>query len=57
MNILDKIIEQKKIEVAHAKAQRSIAELETTKNFKLPVRSLAASLLKKDSTGTIKRIY
>lgn len=53
MNILDKIIEQKKIEVAHAKAQRSIAELQTTENFKLPVRSLAASLLKKNSTGII----
>lgn len=53
MNILDKIIEQKKIEVAQAKARQPIATLEAAANFQLPVRSLSVSLLKKDSTGII----
>lgn len=53
MNILNKIIIQKKIEVAEAKAKRSIGGLEATENFKLPVRSLSASLLKEGSSGII----
>lgn len=53
MNILNKIIEQKKIEVAQAKQKLTIAELEATDSFRLPFRSLSASLLTERSTGII----
>lgn len=53
MNILDTIIEHKKVEVAAAKAKKSIADLEATQNFRLSIRSLSASLLKEAGTGII----
>ena len=53
MNILDKIVAHKKIEVAEAKATKAIAELEAAANFKLPALSLAASLQKGENTGII----
>ena len=53
MNILDKIVAHKRTEVAEAKARQTIADLERSENFKLPVRSLAASLKKDSSTGII----
>ncbi|MBZ4190270.1 indole-3-glycerol phosphate synthase TrpC [Niabella beijingensis] len=53
MNILDTIIEQKRIEVAERKAQTSIRQLEHTEAFSRSVRSLAASLQQPGSTGII----
>lgn len=53
MNILDTIIAHKRIEVANRKQQKTFADLEATENFKLPVKSLAASLLQESSTGII----
>jgi len=53
MNILDKIVAHKKIEVANAKALKSINELEQSKNFQRPIRALSASLEKEGGTGII----
>lgn len=53
MNILDKIVEHKRNEVAAAKALISIDELGLSENFKLPVRSLSQSLLQEGNTGII----
>ena len=53
MNILDRIVARKKVEVANAKALKPIKELEQSKNYQLPVRLLSASLLKEGSTGII----
>jgi indole-3-glycerol phosphate synthase len=53
MNILDRIIDQKRIEVAQRKAEVSIAELENGPFFKSETYSLKASLLDKAKTGII----
>ncbi len=53
MNILDTIIAQKRIGIANAKAQKTIAQLQQSKNYALPVRSLAASLVNENSSGII----
>ncbi|WP_018627927.1 indole-3-glycerol phosphate synthase TrpC [Niabella aurantiaca] len=53
MNILDTIIEHKRVEVAERKAQTSIEALERTEAFGYPVRSLAASLQQPGGTGII----
>ena len=53
MNILDTIVAHKRTEVAARKAITSIKELESGPGFLVPVRSLAASLLKEGSTGII----
>ncbi|PWE01244.1 indole-3-glycerol phosphate synthase TrpC [Marinilabilia rubra] len=45
MNILDKIVERKKTEVAGAKQKTSIKELEYYRHFKTSVRSLKESLI------------
>ncbi len=53
MNILDKIIETKKTEVASQKRIVSIEQLEKYPQFKRTCNSLKASLLKPDSSGII----
>lgn len=53
MNILDKIIAHKKIEVAERKAMTSIAELEKSPAFFRPVLSLKQFLLDDSKTGII----
>ena len=53
MNILDKIIAHKKIEVATAKASVSVDELMQSKFFKRPVFSLKQFLLDDAKTGII----
>ncbi|WP_346239465.1 indole-3-glycerol phosphate synthase TrpC [Niabella insulamsoli] len=53
MNILDEIVAYKKKEVDLRKAQMPVKSLEARSAFSHPVRSLAASLLKEDSTGII----
>lgn len=53
MNILDKIIAHKKIEVAERKAMTSIAELEKSPAFSRPVLSLKQFLLDDSKTGII----
>lgn len=53
MNILDTIIEQKKIEVAARKRQNPIAELEQSEYFSRNTLSLKESLLDKNKTGII----
>lgn len=53
MNILDKIIARKRADVANAKARKPIEQLEQSENFRLPVKSLSASLLTEGSTGII----
>ncbi|MCH5597115.1 indole-3-glycerol phosphate synthase TrpC [Niabella ginsengisoli] len=53
MNILDTIIAHKKTEVATRKAAVSIKDLEARPGYIIPVRSLADSLLKENSTGII----
>lgn len=53
MDILEKIVLQKKQEVAHAKALTSISVLENTLGFKQKTNSLKASLLAENSTGII----
>ena len=45
MNILDKIVERKKAEVAEAKQRTSIKELEYYRHFNAPVTSLKQSLI------------
>jgi indole-3-glycerol phosphate synthase len=53
MNILDKIIAQKRIEVAKRKSEVSITELEKGPFFKSATYSLKAALLDKTKTGII----
>jgi indole-3-glycerol phosphate synthase len=53
MNILDKIIAQKRIEVANRKAEVSIAELEKGPFFKSETYSMKAALLDETKTGII----
>ncbi|MGJ7030217.1 indole-3-glycerol phosphate synthase TrpC [Niabella hirudinis] len=53
MNILDTIIAHKRTTVAEKKATTSVKQLEATPAFRLPVRSLAASLLQPAGTGII----
>jgi indole-3-glycerol phosphate synthase len=53
MNILDKIIEHKKIEVAERKKQKSIEELEKGPFFKNETLSLRKFLLDENKTGII----
>ncbi len=53
MNILDKIIAQKKIEVAYRKAQTSIVELEKGKFFNNKTLSLKQFILDESKTGII----
>ena len=53
MNILEKIIEYKRSEVAKRKAELSIAELERSNFFSRPVFSLKDFLLDKSKTGII----
>ncbi|MDH7461250.1 indole-3-glycerol phosphate synthase TrpC [Chitinophagaceae bacterium 26-R-25] len=53
MNILDKIIEQKKIEVAERKAKKSIEELKKSEFFGRETFSLKQFLLDEDRTGII----
>lgn len=52
-NILDKIIEHKKIEVAQRKQERSATELMQSKGFDRNTISLKSSLLDKSKTGII----
>jgi indole-3-glycerol phosphate synthase len=53
MNILDKIVAQKREEVASRKAVRSMAQLEQAAFFTRPTLSLAASLVHPERTGII----
>lgn len=53
MNILDKIIEHKKIEVAQRKAAISVADLEQRSLYNRPVLSLKQFLLDDTKTGII----
>jgi indole-3-glycerol phosphate synthase len=53
MNILDKIVAQKREEVASRKAVRSIAQLEQAAFFARSTLSLAASLVHPERTGII----
>ena len=53
MNILDKIIAHKKIEVGERKALVPVSELEALPFFKSETYSLKGSLLDKDKTGII----
>ena len=53
MNILDKIIAQKKIEVAAAKEVASLQQLQQSPNFNRPVFSMKQFLLDEGKTGII----
>ncbi len=53
MNILDTIVERKKVEVAERKKQTSVAELEKGKFFSNQTLSLKSFLLNPDKTGII----
>lgn len=53
MNILDTIIAKKKIEVAEAKRNRSVAALEGGAYFKTKALSFKEFLMRKDKTGII----
>ena len=53
MNILEKIVAQKKIEVAKRKAERSISDLEKERFFNRQTLSLKKSLLDEKKTGII----
>mgnify|MGYP003799811497 FL=1 len=53
MNILDKIVAQKKIEVVQAQQQASIQQLENKILFQRHTVSLTHNLLKENSTGII----
>jgi len=52
-NILEKIIDKKKVEVANRKRERSIQQLETESFFSRERLSFKEFLLKKDKTGII----
>lgn len=53
MNILDKIVLNKKSEVALAKANRDIVQLKSSPSFKSEVPSFVAHILAENSTGII----
>jgi indole-3-glycerol phosphate synthase len=53
VNILEKIIEHKKGEVARRKAERTVADLEKERFFKRETLSLRKSLLAENKTGII----
>lgn len=53
MNILDKIVVQKKIEVEQAKQRKSVKQLEQTGCFSRNTISLAKNILSKNSSGII----
>ncbi len=53
MNILDKIIDKKKIEVEKRKASKSIYELEQGPFFKNKTLSFKEFLLREDKTGIV----
>ncbi|MEN8116856.1 MAG: indole-3-glycerol phosphate synthase TrpC [Bacteroidota bacterium] len=53
MNILDKIIETKKVEVANQKKVVSVSQLEKYSGFKRKCNSLKANLLKEGASGII----
>ncbi len=53
MNILEKIVAYKKLEVEEAKALRSVAELKAMPLFSIPCLSLTAFLLDESKTGII----
>ena len=53
MNILDKIVAQKRVEVAERKALRSVATLEKEAWFTRPTLSLVSSLVHPQRTGII----
>ncbi len=53
MNILDKIIEHKRVEVAERKKQTSVQELEQQEGFKRSILSLGQFLLDDAKTGII----
>jgi indole-3-glycerol phosphate synthase len=53
MNILDKIVEQKRLEVAARKKETPIAALEKAEGFKREVLSLKKALLNEEGTGII----
>jgi indole-3-glycerol phosphate synthase len=53
MNILDKIVAQKKIEIEQAKQILSIKQLEQTSSFQRNTFSLTKNLLKENSSGII----
>ena len=53
MNILEKIVAYKKLEVEEAKALRSVAELKAMHLFSMPCLSLTAFLLDESKTGII----
>lgn len=53
MNILDKIIETKKVEIANQKKVASISQLEKYPDFKRMCNSLKENLLKENSSGII----
>lgn len=53
MNILDKIIEAKKIEIAHQKSQVKMSLLKKIPDFSLECISLKANLLKAEASGII----
>ena len=53
MNILDKIIETKKVEVANQKKVVSVSQLEKYPEFSRKCNSLKANLLKDGASGVI----
>src|SRR5262245_19481078 len=53
MNILDKIVEYKKLEVGRRKLEISVAQLERSPLFERKILSLKSSLLNPEKTGII----
>ena len=53
MNILDKIVAQKKIEVEQAKHTISIKQLEQTEFFKRSTFSITSKIVQENATGII----
>ncbi|HEV8514870.1 MAG TPA: indole-3-glycerol phosphate synthase TrpC [Cyclobacteriaceae bacterium] len=56
MNILDKIVEQKRKEVAECKSLRPVKQLEQSKSFLSPTVSLKEFVQRKDLSGIITEI-
>nr|MBP6660339.1 indole-3-glycerol-phosphate synthase TrpC [Chitinophagales bacterium] len=53
MNILDKIVAQKKIEIEQAKKTISIKQLEQTEFFKRSIFSITSKIVQENATGII----